>query len=127
MRGNRQCAKLFKKQVKISACPVDIVHRSNKFYTEQVVVTMRIDAVNRVSQLYQANSTKKVAKQTKTEKYDSVQISQIGMDYQVAKAAVAAAPDVRTDLVNDIKTRMQNGTYDVSMEMLADKLMADSI
>lgn len=88
---------------------------------------MRIDAVNRVSQLYQANSTKKVAKQTKTEKYDSVQISRIGMDYQVAKAAVAAAPDVRTDLVNDIKTRMQNGTYDVSMEMLADKLMADSI
>ena len=88
---------------------------------------MRIDAVNRVSQLYQANSTKKVAKQNRTEKYDSVQISQMGKDYQVAKAAVAATPDVRTDLVNDIKTRMQNGTYDVSMEMLADKLMTDSI
>jgi len=88
---------------------------------------MRIDAVNRVSQLYQANSTKKVAKQTRTEKYDSVQISQMGKDYQVAKAAVAATPDVRTDLVNDIKTRMQNGTYEVSMEMLADKLMADGI
>lgn len=88
---------------------------------------MRIDAVNRVSQLYQANSTKKVAKQTSTQKYDSVQISQMGKDYQVAKAAVAATPDVRTDLVNDIKTRMQNGTYDVSMEMLADKLMANGI
>ena len=88
---------------------------------------MRIDAVNRVSQLYQANSTKKVAKQTRTEKYDSVQISQLGKDYQVAKAAVAGTPDVRTDLVNDIKTRMQNGTYDVSMEMLADKLLAREI
>ena len=88
---------------------------------------MRIDAVNRVSQLYQANSTKKVAKQTRTEKYDSVQISQMGKDYQVAKAAVAGTPDVRTDLVNDIKTRMQNGTYDVSMEMLADKLLAEGI
>ncbi len=88
---------------------------------------MRIDAVNRVSQLYQANSTKKVAKQTRTEKYDSVQISQLGKDYQVAKAAVAGTPDVRTDLVNDIKTRMQNGTYDVSMEMLADKLLAEGI
>lgn len=84
---------------------------------------MRIDAVNRVSQLYQANSTKKVAKQTKTEKYDSVQISQMGKDYQVAKAAVAGTPDVRTDLVNDIKSRMQNGTYDLSMEKLADKLL----
>ena len=88
---------------------------------------MRIDAINRVSQLYQANSTKKVAKAKSTEKYDSVQISQMGKDYQVAKAAVAAAPDVRTDLVNDIKTRMQNGTYDVSMEMLADKLLAKEI
>ena len=88
---------------------------------------MRIDAINRVSQLYQANSTKKVAKAKSTEKYDSVQISQMGKDYQVAKAAVAATPDVRTDLVNDIKTRMQNGTYDVSMEMLADKLLADEI
>lgn len=84
---------------------------------------MRIDAVNRVSQLYQANSTKKVAKQTKTEKYDSVQISQMGKDYQVAKAAVTGTPDVRTDLVNDIKSRMQNGTYDLSMEKLADKLL----
>ena len=88
---------------------------------------MRIDAINRVSQLYQANSTKKVAKAKSTEKYDSVQISQMGKDYQVAKAAVAATPDVRTDLVNDIKTRMLNGTYDVSMEMLADKLLADEI
>ena len=88
---------------------------------------MRIDAINRVSQLYQANSTKKVAKAKSTEKFDSVQISQMGKDYQVAKAAVAATPDVRTDLVNDIKTRMQNGTYDVSMEMLADKLLAKEI
>lgn len=85
---------------------------------------MRIDAVNRVSQLYQANSTKKVAKQKSDEKYDSVQISQTGRDYQVAKAAVEATPDVRTDLVNDIKSRLKNGTYDVSMEMLADKLLA---
>ena len=88
---------------------------------------MRIDAVNRVSQLYQANSTKKVAKAKDVAKYDSVQISQMGKDYQVAKAAVAAAPDVRTDLVNDIKSRMENGTYDVSMEMLADKLLAREI
>lgn len=85
---------------------------------------MRIDAVNRVSQLYQANSTKKVTKQKSAEKYDSVQISQTGRDYQVAKAAVATVPDVRMDRVNEIKSRLQNGTYDVSMEMLADKLLA---
>ena len=88
---------------------------------------MRIDAINRVSQLYQANSTKRVAKTTDAAKYDSVQISQMGKDYQVAKAAVAATPDVRTDLVADIKSRIQNGTYDVTMDMLADKLLAEEI
>ena len=88
---------------------------------------MRIDAINRVSQLYQANSTKKVAKANDTAKYDSVQISQMGKDYQVAKAAVAATPDVRTDLVAEIKSRIQNGTYDVSIEMHADKLLAKEI
>jgi len=88
---------------------------------------MRIDAVNRVSQLYQANSTKKVAKQTRTERYDSVQISQMGKDYQVAKMAVAAAPDVRTDLVNDLKEKLNNGTYDLSMGKLADKLLAEEV
>ena len=88
---------------------------------------MRIDAINRVSQLYQANSTKRVAKAGSVEKFDSVQISQMGKDYQVAKAAVAATPDVRTDLVADIKSRIQNGTYDVTMDMLADKLLAEEI
>ena len=88
---------------------------------------MRIDAINRVSQLYQANSTKRVAKATDTAKYDSVQISQMGKDYQVAKAAVAATPDVRTDLVADIKSRIQNGTYDVTRDMLADKLLAEEM
>ena len=38
---------------------------------------MRIDAINRVSQLYQANSTKRVAKSSSVEKFDSVQISQM--------------------------------------------------
>ncbi|MBQ8315819.1 MAG: flagellar biosynthesis anti-sigma factor FlgM [Lachnospiraceae bacterium] len=88
---------------------------------------MRIDAINRVSQLYQANSTKRVAKATDAAKYDSVQISQMGKDYQVAKAAVAATPEVRADLVADIKSRIQNGTYDVTMDMLADKLLAEEI
>ena len=88
---------------------------------------MRIDAFNRVSQLYQNNSTRNIAKAGKTTQPDRVEISQMGKDYQVAKAAVAATPDVRTDLVNDIKSRMANGTYDVSMEMLADKLLAREI
>ena len=50
---------------------------------------MRIDAFNKVSQLYQAYSTKKFAKSSSTQPKDSVEISQAGTDYQLAKTAVA--------------------------------------
>lgn len=84
---------------------------------------MRIDAFQKVSQLYQANKTTKVKKsQTKGIK-DKVEISQVGKDYQTAKAAVAAAPDIREDKVESIKQRIAAGTYDVSKEELADKLI----
>ena len=87
---------------------------------------MRIDAINRVSQLYQANSTKRVVKAGSVEKFDSVQISQMGKDYQIAKNAVAAAPDVRAEKVNAIKQALASGTYNVSMEEVADKLINNS-
>ena len=51
----------------------------------------------------------------------SIKLSQAGKDYQVAKGAVKEAPDIRMDLVNDIKERLANGTYNVSDEDLADK------
>lgn len=85
---------------------------------------MRIDAMNKVSQLYQTGSPKKVSKASGKDKTtDSLEISQAGKDFQTVRQAVASAPDVRTDLVNSIKQRMNNGTYNVSSEELADKLL----
>lgn len=84
---------------------------------------MRIDAFNRVSQLYQANSTKKTVSYGKTSRPDSVEISQIGRDVQVARAAVSKTPDIREDIVADIKSRMAAGTYEMDMDALADKLL----
>lgn len=85
---------------------------------------MRIDAFNRVSQLYQNNSTRKVSKSGQTGKADFVEISQAGRDFQVAKAAVKSAPDIREDIVADIKSRMENGTYQMDMDALAEKLIS---
>lgn len=84
---------------------------------------MRIDALNKVSKLYQANSTNKITKKNNVSNPDCVEISQIGKEYQIAKQAVAATPDVRLDKVNDIKERMASGTYNVSAKELADKLV----
>jgi len=84
---------------------------------------MRIDAFNKVSQLYQTNNVKNTAKAKGSSFSDMLEISQTGKDYQVAKQIVTRTPDIRDDRVNDIKQRMEAGTYDISAEEVADKLV----
>ena len=84
---------------------------------------MRIDAMNQVSQLYSSKATKKTGQAGGLSFSDSLEISRVGRDMQVAKAAVAAAPDVRKDRVAAIKAALANGTYSVSDEDLANKLL----
>ncbi len=84
---------------------------------------MRIDAFNKVSQLYQTNSTKKVKSQNSSDFSDRLEISQIGKDIQVAKAAVTSSSDIRTDKVDNIRQQIASGSYNVSMEEVADKLV----
>jgi len=87
---------------------------------------MRIDAYNQVAQIYQTTSTKSTTSTSKAAKMgrDEVQISSTGRDYQIAKQSVAAASDIREDLVADVKQRMEKGSYEVSSEDFADKLLA---
>ena len=85
---------------------------------------MRIDAYNQVNMIYKTTGTaqkKKTVKTSGTE--DKLEISQFGRDYQIAKAAVAASPDIREELTAPIKAKIQNGTYEVSNESFADKLL----
>lgn len=84
---------------------------------------MRIDAYNKVNQLYQTSRTKKLVKEQKVSGSDSFEISQVGKDYQIAKKAVQNAPDIRDDKVNSIKTKMASGNYNVSVEEVAEKLV----
>ncbi len=83
-----------------------------------------IDAVNQIQQVYGANKTRRPVK-TSTVSYgrDGVEISSIGRDIQTAKKAVNEASDIREDKVAAIKAQIANGTYNVSAESFADKLM----
>jgi negative regulator of flagellin synthesis FlgM len=89
----------------------------------QVVIRMRIDTFNKVSQLYQNNSAKSKPNVRSTGHLDKLEISQVAKDYQAAKKIVSNTPDVRKELVDDIKERMASGTYNVSARELADKLV----
>ena len=84
---------------------------------------MRIDAFNKVSQLYKTNSVKSTTKSQGSSFSDKLEISQTGKDYQVAKQLVARTPDIRETKVNDIKQRMEAGAYTVSIEDVANKLV----
>lgn len=84
---------------------------------------MRIDAMNQVSQIYRSNRPKKVSNDNRVSFADTLELSQLGKDMQVAKASVAAAPDVREDRIAQIKAAMSAGTYSVSDDALADKLL----
>ncbi|WP_029233445.1 flagellar biosynthesis anti-sigma factor FlgM [Butyrivibrio sp. VCB2006] len=86
---------------------------------------MRIEAYSQVQQVYSNNKVNKAQPTKKTNDIrDTVSFSSIGKDIQVAKQAVSAAPDVREDVVAKYKAAIKNGTYDVSGEAFADKLLA---
>nr|WP_297705609.1 flagellar biosynthesis anti-sigma factor FlgM [uncultured Butyrivibrio sp.] len=86
---------------------------------------MRIEAYSQVQQIYSNSKVGKVQQTQKTNDVrDTVSFSSIGKDIQVAKQAVKAAPDVREDVVASLKAAIKNGTYNVSGEAFADKLLA---
>ncbi len=86
---------------------------------------MRIDAYNQIGTLYNATKPSKAKgiKETAVAR-DQVEISRSGKDYQIAKQAVAAAPDIREDRVAELKSSIKSGKYDVDTGDFAKKLLA---
>lgn len=84
---------------------------------------MRIEAYTQVQQIYGAKNRAKTQNTAKSASADRIHISSIGKDIQTAKNAVAAAEDVRSEMVAPIKAGIANGTYQVSSESFAEKLL----
>jgi len=84
---------------------------------------MRIEAYTQVQQMYNTRKTANVKSKSNVKFSDQVQISSIGKDIQIAKQAVANADDIREDITAPIKEKVQAGTYEVSLDSFADKLM----
>lgn len=51
-----------------------------------------------------------------------VEVSDSAKQMAELSKLVREAPDTRTDLVNDIKQRIESGTYEVNLDKLAEKL-----
>lgn len=84
---------------------------------------MRIEAYTQVQQIYKKSTLDKGQKKTNASASDQLEISTMGKEYQIAKQAVAASADVREDITAPLKKSIQAGTYEVSAEKFADKLL----
>ncbi len=86
---------------------------------------MRIDAYNQIQQIYGTKKLSKVEekKTTGASFKDQLLLSTTAQDASAAKKALSATPDVRQNLVNSIKERIDNDTYEVDMEDFAGKLL----
>ncbi len=87
---------------------------------------MRIDAYSAISQAYAPARGVNKVKQESVSSYnkDELQISSIGKDFQTAKQAISAAPDVREDLVASMKEKYAGSDYDVDPGSFADMLIS---
>ena len=84
---------------------------------------MRINAYTQVQQMYGTKKSANVKSKSNESFSDQLQISSVGKDIQSAKQAVAGASDIREDITAPIKAKIQAGTYEVSAESFADRLM----
>lgn len=84
---------------------------------------MRIEAYNQINQIYGTEKANSIKQSIPAGKNDKLEISQQGFDYQIAKKAVADIEDVREELVNKVKSQIQSGSYDVSSDDFANKVI----
>lgn len=84
---------------------------------------MRVEAYNQVQQIYPNKKVGKTQQAGSVSRADQLQISNLGKEFQTAKAAVAAVPDIREDLTAPIKAQIQSGNYSVDNASFAEKLL----
>ncbi|HQL00892.1 MAG TPA: flagellar biosynthesis anti-sigma factor FlgM [Smithellaceae bacterium] len=58
---------------------------------------------------------------------EKVDLSTRAREIQQAKVEIARLPDVREEKVQEIKSQVDNGTYNVSGEQIANKMVGESI
>lgn len=85
---------------------------------------MRIEAYSQIQQIYNTNKTTKTQGKKNVRPTDQLQISSMGRDMQIAKEAARAASDVREEVTAPLKASIEAGTYQVSTESFADKLLS---
>lgn len=86
---------------------------------------MKISNILQVSNIYKNNTKLKNKKSLESTKMDNLNLSSEALDYQKILTAVNKAPNIREDKINDIMERINNGTYKISSEKIAEKILSN--
>ena len=82
--------------------------------------------VNQVQEKEKVESTSDQPEKQQV-KADTVELSDMGKRVQEANKQLENIPDIREDKVAQLKEQVENGTYEVDAEKVADKMIRDSL
>lgn len=85
---------------------------------------MKITNLMNTTNIYNKNNIidKKINKPKKNN--DSFEVSNQARDFQNTLKAISTSPDIREDKINEILKKMQEGSYNVSSEDVANKIFS---
>lgn len=85
---------------------------------------MKITNLLNTTNIYNKNTKndKKIERTIKNN--DSFTVSDKARDFQAVLKAVSSSPDIREEKVNNILNKIQDGSYNVSAEDIAEKLFS---
>jgi len=90
------------------------------------------DVNTQMIQQYQRNESmasvaEKQAGSAAVKPEEKVDLSTMAKEIQQAKVEVSKVPDVREEKVQEIKGQVEKGTYNVSGEQIANKMVGESV
>ncbi|MBN1380248.1 MAG: flagellar biosynthesis anti-sigma factor FlgM [Deltaproteobacteria bacterium] len=90
------------------------------------------DATSQVIQQYQKSDAVKKENETQLPGMSStwdekVDLSAKAKDIQQIKQVIDQTPDVRADKVRELKQKVENGSYQVDSEKIAEKIVTESL
>ena len=89
--------------------------------------TINIDSyVNNVNDKQKAENTSDKAEKN-VAKTDTVNISDAAKEIQEVRKELDNIPDVRADKVEQLKNQIEDGTYEIKSEEIAEKMLKDSL
>lgn len=85
---------------------------------------MKISNISQVYKTYEAKPITASKKVSNTSNKDKVNVSDEAREFQIAFKAALSSQSIREDKVQNIQKQIDNGSYNVSAEDIANKIMS---